>query len=282
MDFDEYQELAHKTDESKRSTISLYGLAGEVGSIFSTFKKRLRDRPPPDRFNTALEEELGDALWYISSIASLHGLKLSNIARTNILKAESLFLVTDVPEFDNAFPLTEQLPRHMRLNFSIDSKTKRAVMKRDGNALGDPLSDNVFDADDYKFHDVLHLSFVAHLHWSPVIRRLLRAKRKSNSKVDENEDGARAAVTEEAVSAIIFAAAEQNDFFPDRRSVSFGLLSLLAQITKKFEVSQCTTQHWVNAIWQGCSVFREVSAHGGGVVEVDMDEPKIEFVAASG
>jgi hypothetical protein len=86
-------------------------------------------------------------------------------------------------------------------------------------------------------------------------------------------------ITEEAVSAIVFAAAEENAFFPDRRSIPFGLVKLVSQITHKFEVSSCTSHHWVNAIWHGCKVFQEVSRHRGGVVEVDLQEPRIEYVA---
>jgi NTP pyrophosphatase (non-canonical NTP hydrolase) len=64
MDINDFQRRAFATDESKRTTISLYGLAGEVGTIFSAFKKRLRDRQNPNAFREELVEELGDALWY--------------------------------------------------------------------------------------------------------------------------------------------------------------------------------------------------------------------------
>ena len=72
MDFDSYQREAEKTDEAKKSTISLYGLSGEVGSVFSLFKKRVRDNFPFQKFQDQLKEELGDLLWYVSSIASIH------------------------------------------------------------------------------------------------------------------------------------------------------------------------------------------------------------------
>jgi hypothetical protein len=46
MDIDAYQVEAHRTDEIKKSTVSLYGLAGEVGTVFSLFKKRVRGLHP--------------------------------------------------------------------------------------------------------------------------------------------------------------------------------------------------------------------------------------------
>jgi NTP pyrophosphatase (non-canonical NTP hydrolase) len=77
MNFDSYQDEAQKTDELKKSTVSLYGLTGEVGTIFSLFKKRVRDNLPFQKFQEQLKEELGDLLWYIASIASIHKIRLS-------------------------------------------------------------------------------------------------------------------------------------------------------------------------------------------------------------
>ena len=56
--------------------------------------------------------------------------------------------------------------------------------------IGDTLTDNVRDPDHYRFHDVFHLAYAAILHWSPVVRALIKQKRKSVQYIDENEDGA--------------------------------------------------------------------------------------------
>ncbi|MEN2469325.1 hypothetical protein [Burkholderia sp. GS2Y] len=58
-----------------------------------------------------------------------------------------------------------------------------------------------------------HLAYVAHLGWSPVIRALLKLKRKSDPKLDENEDGARAAIIEEGIATWIFNHADHHDFY---------------------------------------------------------------------
>ena len=218
MDFDGYQREAHKTDETKKSTVSLYGLAGEVGSIFSLFKNRALDNLPFDKFQQQLREELGDLLWYISSIASMHKINLSDIASENLAKARSLFEEGETPHFDESFPKQEQLPRSLEVEFRLDARTKRSEMIINGTRVGDSLSDNVDEEDYYRFHDVFHLSFMTFLGWSPVMRKILGRKRKSDRSVDENEDGARAAITEEAISAIVFNVAEDNDFFRDIRS----------------------------------------------------------------
>jgi NTP pyrophosphatase (non-canonical NTP hydrolase) len=189
MDFDSYQREAEKTDEAKKSTISLYGLSGEVGSIFSLFKKRVRDNPPFQKFQNELKEELGDLLWYISSIASIHKISLDEIASQNLAKSRSLFDEGEITHFDSDFPAEERLPRSLTVEFRLNPKSKRSEMIVGGKRVGDPLSDNSDKEDHYRFHDIFHLSFMAFLGWSPVMRRILKVKRKSAAKIDENEDG---------------------------------------------------------------------------------------------
>lgn len=281
MELDAYQAAAHRTDEAKKSTVSLYGLAGEVGSVFSLFKKRVRDRLPIEKFQEQLSEELGDLLWYISSLASLHNLKLSDIAQANIRKANSLFDPVGPTSFDQSYPLGEQLPRSLRIEFRLDAETGRSQMLIEDSPAGDALTDNVREADYYRFHDVFHLSFMTFLGWSPVMRSLMQRKRKSDPAVDENEDGARAAITEEAISAIIFNMAEDNDFFRDIRSIPFSLLKTVAGLTDKFEVRDCTLKQWQQAIWHACQVYRDLVTNSGGIVELDADEPRLEYIAAN-
>lgn len=52
-----------------------------------------------------------------------------------------------------------------------------------GAELGDPLTDNTRRVDAYRFHDAIHLGFMAVLGWSPVMRALLRLKRKSSPRI---------------------------------------------------------------------------------------------------
>jgi hypothetical protein len=71
--------------------------------------------------------------------------------------------------------------------------------------MGQELDDNVHEADGYRFHDVFHLACAAVLGWSPVTRRNLKRKRRSVDAMDRNEDGGRATVVEEGISALVFA-----------------------------------------------------------------------------
>src|SRR5258706_8460255 len=92
--------------------------------------------------------------------------------------------------FDDSFPPTQQFPRQFRINIEeveIDGKIKVA-MEMDGQPLGDPLTDNAYEEDGYRYHDIFHLGYVAVLGWSPVMRKLMGRKRKKDPKTDEIED----------------------------------------------------------------------------------------------
>ena len=86
-------------------------------------------------------------------------------------------------------------------------------MRLNGVFVGDPLTDNIRDPDGYRFHDVFHFAHAAILHWSPTFRALLKQKRKSNPKVDEAQDGGRAIVVEEGLTAWVFARAKELNYF---------------------------------------------------------------------
>ena len=90
--------------------------------------------------------------------------------------------------------------------------SKVVKMFIDGKQVGDDLRDNRYDDDGYRFHDVFHLTYASVLGWSPILRALLRRKRKSNPAVDEVEDGGRARVIEEGIAAMVFSYAERRNF----------------------------------------------------------------------
>jgi hypothetical protein len=95
--------------------------------------------------------------------------------------------------------------------------------------------------DGYRFHDVFHLAFAAVLGWSPITRSLLERKRSRKPEVDEVEDGGRAKVIEEGISALIFAYAKDYNWLAGKASVSSELLRTIKSMIAPFEVSRCST-----------------------------------------
>ncbi|WP_230413282.1 nucleoside triphosphate pyrophosphohydrolase family protein [Paraburkholderia antibiotica] len=279
--FSEYQAMVERTNERPSRAVSLMGLVGEVGDLHSMMKKLLIQKDNP-LFRTELREEFGDLLWYLTSLASLYEIPLEEIARANAEKAESLYSEGSVNIFDSGFASDERLPRRFVVNFYEKPLERSLYVKVSVNdvVIGDALTDNSHEDDGYRYHDVFHLAYAAVLGWSPVCRALLKCKRKSDAKIDEVEDGARAAVIEEAVSILVFNQAEERGWYADRSSIDIGLLKTIRRMVTGLEVRSCTAKQWQQAICQGYAVFRELKKNSGGDVLVDLDKQRITYRAS--
>lgn len=292
MDLREYQERARKTDRNpagdptdhKAMMIPLLGLAGEAGELLSEYKKFLRDGDVHLLFRKRFAEELGDMLWYLSNVATKFGLSLLEIAERNLAKCEQRFGQPEgAPVFDAGYPDGERLPRRFEVHFNaIKDGSYRPKMKAyyGGKQFGDDLTDNAYEGDGYRFHDVFHLAFAAVLGWSPITRTLLARKRKSKPQVDEVEDGGRAKAIEEGISALIFAFGKDYAFLEGKPSVSSELLRTIRSMVSHLEVSRCSTGDWEKAIIQGFNVWREIAKRHGGTVVVDLDDRSITLQEA--
>ena len=190
------------------------------------------------------------------------------IAQTNLAKTQGRFLepnVSELPDFDAGLPKEERLPSTFRIEINQSAKGK-SYLRWNGVFIGDPLTDNIEDPDGYRFHDVFHLAYAAVLHWSPTFRGLIRQKRKSDAGLDENQDGGRASVIEEGLTAYIFSCAKELNFFEGQSSVSFDLLKTINNFVRGYEVEQCPLKLWENAVLQGYSGFRLLKANSGGTI----------------
>ena len=162
---------------------------------------------------------------------------------------------------------------------SIDSEEPgRIVTFINGKRFGHPLKDNRYEDDGYRFHDVFHLSYASVLGWSPTLRALLRRKRKSDPKVDEVEDGGRAMVIEEGISAMAFSYAERRNFLEGAEGVNYELLRTIRDMTSHLEVSCRTEGDWERAIMKGFELWRQIRARGKGRLRADLQEGTIELV----
>ncbi|OZB48450.1 MAG: hypothetical protein B7X60_03940 [Polynucleobacter sp. 39-45-136] len=213
-------------------------------------------------------------------------LKLEDVVRDNLVKIHSRWPGRDRRYrqlFDNGFAEHEQLPHEIPIKF-IERETSRGtyvVQQLHGVYIGDRLTDNINEPDDYRFHDVFHLAYAAHLGWSPVIRALLKVKRKSNPKIDENEDGARAMIIEEGIATWIFNHAKKRAFYEDVSvgKLDYGLLKQIHSMVSGYEVDSCPLWQWEQAILDGFRVFRELRKpeHRGGTVIVNMTNHTLTF-----
>jgi len=283
----EYQKAATRTDQRPGSdlegvTIALLGLAGEAGSVATEYKKQLRDGPAHHAAKIRIREELGDVLWYIADLCEKFGLDLDDVAVANLDKVADRWRESPhIEPFDSNYPAGEQLPRQGRFEFrlqTVDDGRIVSVMTRDGTPVGDPLTDAARVEDGYRFHDAFHLAYVAVLGWSPVMRALMRCKRKSDPATDEAEDGGRAIAVEEGISALVFAYASSHNYLEGINRVDHQLLDTIRLLVSGFEVSILRSADWERAILAGFKAWRALNASGGGVVKLDADSRTLEVV----
>ncbi|MFG3594489.1 nucleoside triphosphate pyrophosphohydrolase family protein [Bradyrhizobium sp. RDI18] len=290
MNFDNYQKEALRTDrvpggvgadDAASLIVPMLGLAGETGQLLSEYKKHLRDGEAHRLFKERVSEELGDLLWYVANVASKFDLSLSDIAAANLAKVKQRWAIerAEPLSFDAMLPEGERLPRRFEVELiDIEGEDRQRVrVVIDGKPYGAELTDNAYDPDGYRFHDVFHFAYAAVLGWSPITRALLQRKRKSRPLLDEVEDGGRAAVIEEGVAALAFEYARRHRLLEGVAALDFQLLRTIKDMTSHLEVRQCTTGEWEQAILQGFDVWRAVLAARGGRLAVDLDERRINF-----
>lgn len=294
MTLEEYQKRASGTVQTYNSKdqenffLGYLGLAGEAGSVLTTLKKLIRDGEGFGSFNDKLKEELGDVLWYISSIASHNNISLEEIAQINIDKIEDRFKETnllDIPRFDQNYQ--EQFPDSFVINFIEQEgendlpEVKMIWEKNSGTELielGDPLTDNSRVPNDYRYHDVFHLGHIAFLGWSPVIRHLMKLKRKSDGFTLDSEDRGRPQVAEEAITLIIYNYAKGNKMLKLSNRIDTELLNMIKQLVVNLEVATVTSYQWEKTIIGSYKVFHQLVANKGGRVLVSPKLRKLEYL----
>lgn len=247
-------------------------LAGEVGTlIIEQQSGRLTDN------RAALAGRLVAILRLLRQAANEAGVTLEAAAVKNLAKIFDRWPRERIyPDFlDAGAAADERLPRTLTIDiFERTVNGDDYVYQRcNGLNIGDRLTDNAVIKDDYRFHDVFHLAYVAVLSWSPVIRSLLRLKRKDDPKVDEAQDGARATLIEEGVTTWIFGQASSLDLFEGMgvNDLPFDLLKQVREFVTGYEVEDIPLWVWEEAILQGYAAFRFLRKHRRGRIHVDMN-----------
>lgn len=291
--FDDYQDLAFLTARTQDRMLAevclavLWQLSAELlRRKLPAFERELNrgvvDRDP--------NQVLGEIAWHVAALASVHGLRLSDIASQNTEKVRFRFNRDNpTPLHDAGSPPGERFPRRFEVAFVTVSRG-RARMYLDGRRLGDELTDNAYGDDGYRFHDVVHLACVAKLGWSPVIRKLMGRKRKSDPKKDEVEDGARAQIVEEAVIKAVHSEgvrligiseeAARRDavrLFPKRSDITFRFLKLINSFVVGLEVHKNRFWEWEDAIFEGYALYDRLRREGQGTISLDLDARTITF-----
>ncbi len=184
--------------------------------------------------------------------------------------------------FDDNYCQEEQLPRNFSMTFSenlIQNKNSVSVFFNGEEQVGNPVDDNSYENDFYRYHDIFHYTFATFLGWSPCSRAMMKLKRKSNKEIDSIEDGARATITEEAIALMIFNEARKKWFFQKSKRVSKITLKLIIDMTENFEVKVRTSREWEIAILKAYEIFNLLIKNKGGIVYFNMIDKEITFTS---
>lgn|SRR2546422_4565059 len=273
----------------------------EAPSIIEARRKDLRALPLFLEFGAAVGELLaaigkGNAdssqavrslllrIWNLFfAVAREAQVPLQTAAASNVKKIENRWPSERVYSglFDSEFPEEEQLPRWLEVEFLERSRgeQKVVILRCNGINFGDRLTDNIIDPDGYRYHDIFHFAHAVHLGWSPLVRSLLRCKRKSSPRVDEAEDGARAVILEEAITAIVFSRAKQLSFFDGLDHLDYDLLKTVHEFVQGYEVESVPLWQWEAAIVDGYSIFRKLRGNRGGRVVMNLKRRELAYIA---
>lgn len=260
-------------DRFERQLISL---AGKVGHLLEDFSAgRIATN------GDVLSADLVEIFRVLIAAADDAEVSLDEAAKRNITKVLDRWPINRdwAAPFDEEFDEDEQLPRQIAITFKEkDVGGKQYVLQQcRGINIGDRLTDNRIEQDDYRFHDVFHLAYAAILGWSPVLRALLKVKRKSKPEIDENQDGARAILIEEGISTWIFNYGARHGYFKNFQSIDYTLLKAVHEFVKGYEVEERPLWQWEYAILEGFRIFRELKTYRGGIVTADLNTHTITF-----
>lgn len=273
MDLDSYQKQSKLTVITTDQDTFVYGLIAEIGEVFSAYKKFVRQgRPISELEGTPIYkdmvEQVGDVLWYLAAVARTCNVKLSDAAEKNLSKTNRLFGRKEYKLFDQEFPEGEKFPLKFEIEFRFDGK--KTSLFYNGSEIGDKLDSNSHIEDEYRFHDVFHLAYAACLGWSPVFRKLMTLKRKSDADIDRIEDGARAMIIEEAISAMVFESSRELGPFHQKDNIPIQMIVTIINMAKNYEVGERNVEDWILAITKGFEVFDAIKGRKHAIVVVDV------------
>jgi hypothetical protein len=210
--------------------------------------------------------------------------ELDEVCRRNLEKGSSYFggsAEGPAPTMDGDYPDHEKLPRNLKiqvLQIERGSGKLEVILRANGFNIGDRLTDNAAEDDGYRFHDAFHFAYVAVLGWSPVTRSLLRSKRKSNSLIDEVQDGARAAIMEEAITHAMWNCARGNAMLESAKRIDHNILTLIQRMVRGLEVEEIALHEWQKAFFVGFKAFRQLHANQGGWLVLDADSRSLTYL----
>lgn len=269
--------IMHEARLATKKVALLRETGQQAGWLVSISLDEMEIMPAADRLVL-----LSQCLAQLAMLCASFKLTLMEVAVRNIEKTYDRWPQKEqyhlLPKRGKAY---EQFEEAWDVVFTERKVGSRSVVVQQIHSLniGDPLTDNSYEPDGYRYHDVFHFAYAAHLGWSPVLRALLKLKRKSNVQVDETDDGARAIIIEEGIATWIFNDAKGRKLYRhiEKGRLDLALLQQVRAMVQGFEVRDMPLWQWENAILDGFTVFRQLIKNKGGAVHVDLKHHKLTY-----
>lgn len=290
---------------------ALFGLGSETGTLLDIQKKLLTDGLELEVGKVRAKQELGDLLWYVARVSDALGFTLEDIASSNLDRVVDMWGEGDndlanLDEYDTGGH-QERFPRYLKFRFEEfpheegDRTLQRAsitlveaqpndfpdgIIQVDENKtrgyavnapFGQSLTDNSQRDDGYRYHDAIHMAFMACLHWSATMRSLLGIKRKSDYAKDHNEDSARPIFLEEGLAAVLAALAVRRMNFRAEANIDGDVLEAVKACTRDLEVAGVPGWAWRTVIVMGFQAMHELENQNGGYLIANLDQRTLTF-----
>ncbi|MFN7935913.1 MAG: hypothetical protein U0R19_21465 [Bryobacteraceae bacterium] len=187
------------------------------------------------------------------------------------------------PFFDEPFGKYERVPRTFRIVLRETELLGRTCVKmviKDTIPIGDPQIDNNYVEDGYRFHDALHAAFLAHLAWSPVLRTVMRRRRRSDIPIHDVEDTGRAVLIEETIVTLVHNAVRAEGLRSGITRIDPVVLRTILDLTHFLEVKCYTSDHWEHAILSGLDCWRQCWLNRGGLLRGNLHQRTLVYEPA--
>lgn len=295
--FGDYQKLAVRTSKFKSRDalvpflVQIWNNVGVLLAPFGYSKGPIPSKEIPVIERDKIAKALGDIMWYVAGFANIYTDSLDGVMQANAEKIISAFPSSKqkkrTPLYDEGLGALRQFPRKFNVDF-VSQDENTAVMIINGVRIGDPLTDNSYEElEGYRYHDAIHLALIAILGWSPVMRGLMKRKRKGLGNVDEVEDGARAQIVEEMIVKISHTHAigfGKRKLLDEKEHINLNLLKDIVNLAEGLEVAGdregfegCKYWEWQEAILLGFKIYNELRRNHGGRVTLDLNKRAISF-----
>lgn len=145
-----------------------------------------------------------------------------------------------------------------RLEIVVQDSPQGTITYINETQMGDPLTDNNYKEDGYRFHDIFHIVFATHAGWSPVLFGLMRKKWNLGPKIYTRWER----TIEECIVAMTFIHATKNNL-----EIAPNILEYIENMLSRSKTANIVV--WEDAIKKALGLWYLLYASKGGSIVIE-------------